>query len=289
MEQRKIDRALRTKLRDLCVSAQHDAAIFAVLTVLLTPLAIAAVILILLFALAFVDLPVIDHLGYQLSFITGANLCLAFMAASYFLRPKEQYQRQDSDNNWLLVAFGLFCAILALSYATQLAHTHGGWFWTFYLLLALLMLGCIGHVYEPKDNYYLGWTSGPLLMDDPFTIQDDIDRAHITLGFAVSLSHLILESYGAIFGNRWLWNGLQEPELTASVALLQGLAARDVSGVMSRMRTAGKVSVVDTVRALVKLELVVIDKGHLKLSLKGREFLGLKAWHYQISASTCNV
>lgn len=63
-EQHAINRALRMKLRDLCASAQHDAAIFTVLTVLLTPLAIAAVILILLFALAFVDLPVIDHLGY---------------------------------------------------------------------------------------------------------------------------------------------------------------------------------------------------------------------------------
>lgn len=84
----------------------------------------------------------------------------------------------------------------------------------------------------------------------------------------------------AIFGSRWLWNGLQEEEITASVALLQGLAARDVTGVMSRMRTAGKVSVVDTVRALVKLELVVIDRGHLKLSRKGREFLGLKSYRF---------
>ncbi len=140
------------------------------------------------------------------------------------------------------------------------------------------MLGPIGHVYEPKDDYYLGWTAGPLRMDDPFTIQDDIDRAHIGLGFAVSMSHLILDSYGAIFGSRWLWRGLPESELTASVALLQGLATRDTSGVMSRVRALAKGSVVDIVRALVKLDLVVIDKGHPRLSMKGREFLDMKAW-----------
>jgi len=115
-------------------------------------------------------------------------------------------------------------------------------------------------------------------MDDPFTIQDDIDRAHIGLGFAVSISHLILDSYGSIFGSRWLWRGLQESDLTASVALLQGLATRDASGVMSRVRALAKGSAVDIVRALVKLDLVVIDKGRPRLSRKGREFLELKAW-----------
>lgn len=276
-EQQKIDRALRTRLRELCASARSDATLFAVLTVLLTPLALALFILMLLFALALVDLPVVDHLGYRLSFVTGVNLCLAFMAASYFLRPKEQYQRQNDDFTWLMVAFCLFCAILALSYATPLAQTHPGWFWPLYLLLALVMLGCIGHAYEPKEDYYLGWTAGPLLMDDPFTIRDDIDRAHIGLGFAVSFAHLILDSYGAIFGSRWLWYGLQESELTASVALLQGLATRDTDGVMSRMQALGRVQAADSVRALVKLDLVVIDKGRPKLSMKGREFLELKA------------
>jgi hypothetical protein len=272
-EQLMIDRALRSKLRDLCASARSDAKLFAILTVLLTPFAVALAILMLLYALAFVDLPVIDHLGYRLSFVTGANLCLAFMAASYFLRPKEQYQRQDDDTTWLLVAFGLFCAILALSYATPLVRTHPGWFWPFYLLLVLAMLGCIGHAYEPRDEYYLGMMAGPILMDNPLTIKDDIDRAHLGLGIAVSVAHLILDSYGAIFGSRWLWRGLQESELNISVALLRGLAERDVSSVMSRIQALAKVSAADIVRALVKLELVVIDKGSPKLSIKGREFL----------------
>ena len=275
-EQQKTDRALRAKLREACAGARRDAAMFALLTVLLTPFAVALAIVMLLFALAFVDLPVIDHLGYTLSLVTGVNLCLAFMGASYFLRPKEEYLRQSSDNAWLLAAFGLFCAILALSYFTPLAQTHPGWFWPFYLLLALAMLGCVGHAYEPCADYYLGWTLGPCVMDDPFTIRDDIDRAHLSLGFAVSMSHLILQSYGAIFGSRWLWRELEMAELAASVELLQGLATRDASGVMARLRALGRGTAADAVRTLVKLDLVVIDKGQPRLSLKGREFLDLK-------------
>jgi hypothetical protein len=277
-EQQKTDRVLRTKLRELCVSARRDAMLFALLTVLLTPVAVAFFVLMLLFALAFVDLPVIDYLGYSLSFVTGVNLCLAFMAASYFLRPKEQCRRRGDDTGWLLLAGGLFCCILALSYATPLAQTRPGWFWPLYLLLALVMLGCVGHAYEPKDDYYLGWTAGPLLMDDPFTIRDDIDRAHIGLGFAVSISRLILDSYGEIFGSSWLWNGVQESELSASVKLLQGLAARDVSEVRARVRELTRGAAANSVRALVKLELVVIDKGLPRISMKGREFLDPKAW-----------
>ncbi len=278
-EQQRINRMLRTKLRELCSVARRDATVFAVLTVLLTPVAVLIFLMALFFCLAFVDLPFIDHFGYRISFITGANLCLAFMAASYFLRPKESCQRQNNDNNWLLAAAGFFCAILALSYLATMSVTHPAGFWLLYLLLALVMLGCIGHAYEPKDDYYLGWTYGPLLMDDPFTIEDDIDRAHIGLGFAVAISQLILGSYGAIFSSRWLWRGLQEPELAATATLLQGLAARDTTRVLTHLRGMGRESAADIVRALVKLELVVMDKGRPKLSMKGQEFVEARTIH----------
>jgi len=78
-EQNMIDRALRAKLRDTCASARRDAGMFAILTVLLTPVAVAAAVLMLLFALAFVDLLVIDHLGYAL--LGGAG-CLRLNVAS---------------------------------------------------------------------------------------------------------------------------------------------------------------------------------------------------------------
>jgi hypothetical protein len=276
-EQQKTFLVLRRQLRHTCDTARRDAVIYAILVVVLSPVAVVIFLLTLLFALALVDLPFVDYLGYRVSFITGVNLCLAFMGSSYFLRPKAQYQQKPSDGFWLLTAGCLFCIILALSYFTTLAANHPAWFWSLYLMLALVMLGCIGHAYEPHDDYYLGWTAGPLLMDDPFTIRDDIDRALIGLGFLVFISQLILESYGAIFGNRWLWRGMQESELAVSAALLQGLAVQDASGAISRIQGMSKESAADVVRALVKLDLVVIEKGRPKLSRKGREFLELKA------------
>jgi hypothetical protein len=272
-EQQKTDRALRIKLRELCATARRDAALFAIFTVLLTPVAIIVFILALLFALAFVDLPVVDYLGYSRSFVTGVNLCLAFMFAAYFLRPKAEYQRQSDDLTWLMIAAGLFGGIIVLTHLTPLLTTHPVWFWTLYLVLALGMLGCIGHAYEPHDDYYLGWTFGPYLMDDPFTIDDDIDRAHIGLGFAAAIAHLILSSYGEILGSRWLWRGLLESELHVSVSVLQGLAAQDSAGVTAHMQALRKHTAADIMRALVKLELVTFDKARPRLSHKGREFL----------------
>ena len=277
-EQRKIDRVLRKKLRELCVSARSDAKLFAVLTVLITPVAVAVFAFILMLTLGSSRLSRVNHFGYRLSFVSVVNLCLAFMVVSYFLRPKEPYQRRENDANWLLLAGGLFCGILGLSYAIPLAQTNPEWFWPLHVLLTLGMLGCVGHAYEPKDEYYLGWTAGPVLMDNPFTIQDDVDRTHIGLGFVVSIAGMIFDSYGAVLGSRWLWNGLQESELSVSIKLLQALAARDASEVTERVRELTKDATVNSVRALVELELVFINKGNILISMKGRKFLDINDW-----------
>jgi hypothetical protein len=93
----------------------------------------------------------------------------------------------------------------------------------------------------------------------------------------VAFSHLILDSYGAIFGSCWLWRGLQESELTTSVAVLQGLATRDAAGAMSRIHGVTMGSAANSVRALVKLDLVVMENGRPRLSMKGRSFLDVNA------------
>ncbi|BEH10470.1 hypothetical protein GSUET_20820 [Geobacter sulfurreducens subsp. ethanolicus] len=138
------------------------------------------------------------------------------------------------------------------------------------------MLGCIGQVYEPHDDYYLGWIAGPILIDDPFTVEDDIDRAHLSLGLVGALSHLIISSYAEIFGSLWLWRGLKEHELSASVEFLQALAAKDPNRARTRIRSVGGNSPRDIMRALQKLEMILVVDGAPRLSMKGRELLGLK-------------
>jgi hypothetical protein len=133
----------------------------------------------------------------------------------------------------------------------------------------------MGHAYEPREDYYLGWTAGPFLMGDPFTVEDDIDRAHFSLGFAVGMSHMIMESYSGIFGSTWLWRGLEERELSGAVGLLQALAANDSSRARACVQILGRASALRVVRALVKLKMVTIVGGHLRLRLKVREHLGL--------------
>lgn len=268
--------ALRNKLRQAIDKSRHDAAVFAVLTVILTPFILAVGTIVLVVTLAFVDLPVIDNLGYEFSVVTGVNLGLGFMAASYFLRPKLDYQRKSSDYGWLVVAAAFYGALLVISYGTTLAKTQPIGFWSMYLFLALAMLGCIGHAYEPHDDYYLGWTAGPIVIDNFFTLEDDIDRAHVSLGFTAAIAHMVLASYAEIFGSMWLWHGLKESEVSASVELLQALAAKDAGRARSRMKALGKTSALDVIRALVKLEMITVDRGTPRISLKGREFLGLR-------------
>ncbi|BBA70055.1 hypothetical protein [Geobacter sulfurreducens] len=267
---------IRDRLRLSLDSARHDTATFAMLTVVLTPIFMVVGTIFLVFTLMIVDVPVVDHLGYDASVATGANLSLAFMAASYFLRPKQDYQRGRRGYPWLVVGASLFCVLLGISYGTTLPATAPGLFWSLYLVFALAMLGCIGHVYEPHDDYYVGWVAGPVLIDDPFTIEDDIDRAHLSLGLVGALSHLILSSYGEIFGSLWLWRGLKDHELSASVEFLKALAAKDPNRARTRMLSVGNASARDIMRALQKLEMILVVDGAPRLSMKGRELLGLK-------------
>ena len=270
-EEQKLARSLRTKLRERCAFARQDAIVFAVLTVLLTPVAIVALIFSLMFAYAMVHRGWVDHLFYTRTFLGGANLCLAFMGSSYFLRPKAQFQQKTDDSSWSFAGVAIFCGILGLSYLTQLPTAHAALFWTLYLILATVLLGCFGKAYEPRDSYYLGWTAGPILMDDPFTFRDDIDRAHISLGFASAAANLILESYGGIFGSHWLWRGLTESELIDAAEVMRKLEQQDFAGATNHFRDPQ--SAASVCRALSKFDLISYDHCRLNLTVKGRDFI----------------
>jgi hypothetical protein len=264
---------LCSKLMTIINHKRHSIAIFAILIVILTPLFLTMAVIVLLLALTFVDLPVIDYIGYNFSFITGANLALAFMFISYFIRPKPAYLRRGYDALWLILGLIMLCALFAFSYCTSFADTHSFFFWSVYLVLAFATMVCIGHAYEPNEDYYLGWRVGPFLIDDPQTLEDDIDRAHFSLGFTLALPSFIVESYVAIFGSTWLWRRLDERELRSVVALLKKLDANDDSGARDLIQMLSPGSALRVIRSLVKLEMITIKKGFLGISIKGREFL----------------
>ncbi len=55
------------------------------------------------------------------------------------------------------------------------------WFWAAYSVFWVVAL-VVGRHYRPKERYDLGWQFGGLLIDKPFTLRDDRDRAHMGLG-----------------------------------------------------------------------------------------------------------
>ncbi len=103
----------RSELRTILDYKRRDAAVFAITTVVLTPFIMFIAVLVLFFALAYVNLPIIDHLGYGLSFVTGINLMLAFMVVSFYLRPKAPYQQHDIDVLRVTIALGFLCVLIA--------------------------------------------------------------------------------------------------------------------------------------------------------------------------------
>lgn len=273
------DGDIRAKLAHTVNHARRDAALFAAVTIILTPVFVAAAVVVLCFAFYFADLPVIDYLGYGLSFVTGANLSLIFIVGSYFLRPKAAYQQGKGDRIWVGIGLLVLCGLLGFSYATPLAKTHPEYFWPIYFLLAFAMLGCMGHAYEPGRTYYLGWNLGlPGLFDNPFTIEDDIDRAHVSLGIVVALPHLIMRSYSEIFGSTWIWRGLVGRELSAAAELLQALSSDDEGRANAALQALGVSSALRVVRVLAKVELITIERDRVRLSWAGQTLLGVGRW-----------
>lgn len=272
-------RDLSSELKTIIDRARHDAAIFAITTVLLTPFLVFIAVVVFLMALIYIDFPVIDYFGYALSIVTGVNLTLAFMVTSYFLRASETTcQRHESYATWVAVTISLLCVLLLFSYAMSLIETHPSYFWPIYFLISLAILGCIGHAFEPREDYYLGWrVVGPIVIDNPLTFKDDVDRAHFSLGFSMAIPSLIIDSYSAIFGSTWLWRDLTEPELSAAVELMQTLSNNDTTSASHTIQKFNTSSALNIVRTLVKLKMITIDRDRPRLLLKGWKFLGIEA------------
>ena len=266
---------LRPALADALATQRRDWFQFSFLTILLTPLAIVAALLLVFAAAMYADLPFVDHaFTSPMEALTGAgplivmfNVFLGFMFLALFNR-----QRGGMRGSAVLGALAAYAALLALSILTDPSTAQPQLFWIAYGALALLTLGLLGYAYAPGESYYLGWRAGPLLIDDPFTLRDDLDRGHVALGIAMAIPRMIVGSYAGVFGNLWLLTGLSAHEQAAACRILVALRD-DPTTARNRMRSLGEGTVTRALRALEYLSFIRIRSGHPALTSKGTYLL----------------
>jgi hypothetical protein len=265
---------LKKDLKRSLSQARFDAFAFTGLTLALIPILVIVVVLLFAFVLAFIEIPIIGFFGYGVTIATGVNLCLALMATSYFFSPKFPFRKWKDDRYFIFA--GLTCGVLllALTYGTSLVVYQPWSFWFLYAILAIGMVGIIGHVYEPKPYYYLGWTYFPAGTDDhPAAAKNNGSHVHFPLGYVMELPYILMRSYGDTFGSAWVWQGFSEKETAAAVKLLQALDTSDWGRVRGCTDILGNPSLLKVVRALVKTKVVATDQDRLRLLPKGKGLL----------------
>lgn len=248
--------------------------VFSVLTVLLTPFFILAVLALLLMGLAFITVQgglVSRSVQAQSWLATGINIVLAYIFASFFAAPGRGGGLEWKNLKWVGAALGVFAMLLVLSYATNWQDRRPGLFWLTYAVASPAMLAMLGKAFMPKDPYYLGWYES-IGLDK--TSDDALGNpVSDSLQFAAFLPGLVLECYGQIFGSFWLWRRLDPAETRLMVETLVSLGAGDDAGARDRLTMAPKGSSADALRWLSKLEFVRFDRGILSLTDEGAKFL----------------
>ena len=255
---------LRFRLEDCLQRNRRDALTYSIGAILLTPLFLFLALLGVAMAMIYADLPFVDYAGYGVSITTGANVFVAWMLFINF-RKNASWHHQPKDKRWLWGALLSFGVMLLLSYGTSMPNTAPVAFLVFYVVGMLAVFGCLGRLYMPRNDYYLGLWHG--LFDDFTTIQDDFDRGHLSLGFATAFPNAIIMAYAEILSSSWLWRPLSERELIAASEVLYGLMINDRDRV-ERMVVRDR-----ALYALNRLEYVKTLSGSIELTLKGKDFL----------------
>jgi predicted nucleic acid-binding Zn ribbon protein len=112
----------------------------------------------------------------------------------------EEQERAKLGNPMILFVVAV-CATGALFVmpGVLLAAFYGAWVWAPYLA-AWAVGAVVGRMYTPKEHYYLGWDMGQMgYMDNPFSYQDDIDRAHMGIGMAFVPMNLVVGLWEGFF------------------------------------------------------------------------------------------
>jgi len=265
---------LQAAIRD----ERRDSLNFSVLTILLTPFFIFVVIAVILLCVAIISAGPGDRLmasmKSQVRLATGANIVLAYIFAAYFVAPKPGTRLTSKDLVWIGGSVAVFALLLYLSYATTWPDQRPGRFWGTYAILAPAMLALLGTAFMPKDPYYLGWYES--IGRDTTGDEAISESVSDTLRFAAFLPALVLECYGQIFGSYWLWRHLDDNEIRLMTETLVSLESGATREAQDRLRQAPRSSSADVMRWLHKLRFVRPEKGALRLTTEGSNFVAVR-------------
>ncbi len=258
---------IRQKLVEEHAVTRRDGIVFAVTTVVLTPVALGLLALPILFLMADSSERVAEF-RQRAPFIADGALVLLFVL--FFVGSLNSNLPKGAGRS-IAIAFGWLGAAVVFSFAQMLYDAMPVIFWITWAIPALLALASLGNAYEPRDDYYLGWGRG--MVNDPFTLRDDVDRAHVTIGFIVTFASMIFRSFAGIFGSAWLWRGITDEEASDGAEILHALASHASAKAALLMKEAPAA----LLRMLVKLELVKPAKGGAELTSKGEKLTGVSS------------
>lgn len=231
---------IRRALDDALGEARRDWLLGTVLTVLFTPMFLAVALAVLVFG---AGIEVVEVVASPSRALVGLEVFLGLMFLGYFLS-------EPGRTRWHVVlgaAAGLG-ALIALAHVSPLPRTAPGAFWALYGVGVLGLLGAMGLAYTPRDDYELGL--GRWMIDNPFTLRDDIDRAHLGLGLLVAIPRFVLGAASDVVSGSWAVRGLAGHERQAAAMALLALGRGDGAEAQRAVGRLGPTSAGRVLRAL---------------------------------------
>lgn len=244
---------VRRVFEDALGEARRDWLLGTVLTIVFLPLLLAAAAAVLVFM---IGVDVVGEVATRPSAaLVAVEVFLGFLFLGYFLG-------EPGRTRWPLVgvaAAGL-AALVVLAHVTPLPRTAPGPFWAVYGLGVFGLLGVLGLAYTPRDDYDLGL--GRYMINRPFTLHDDIDRAHFGLGFLVAIPRFVLGAASDVVSGSWALRGLSPHEVRGASAALLALGRGDAAGAHAQVGRLGPTAASRVRRALEGAKLLR-PGGHL--------------------------
>lgn len=145
-------------------------------------------------------------------------------------------------------------------------------YWVMYTICFVVAM-LLGHLYTPKKDYYLGWrTKRHGVFNNPFTLRDDIDRAHFFLGFLIAIPNFVMGNCKTI----WAYFTMNSTPYSPLLAVkIMRLAVH--SGSFEDIEKLGysKLVLSATINYMMKGKLIKFDEKNrcCKLTFKGEQLI----------------